>query len=77
MVRTGRGFEIYDRFIDTYGSEVKVQESSAAGERCVWIFCNSTRTASGEFTPHLNKDQAQKVVEALNKFINDNSDEEE
>lgn len=37
---TGRGFGIYDEFTDTYGSQVKIQESSSAEGPRVWIFAS-------------------------------------
>lgn len=35
---TERGFAIYGKFTDTHGSQVRVQESSSAGNPRVWIF---------------------------------------
>lgn len=37
---TPRGFAVYAEFTDTYGSEVKVQQSSSASGPRVWIFAN-------------------------------------
>jgi hypothetical protein len=37
---TERGFGVYAELTDTHGSEVRVQESSAADEACVWIFAS-------------------------------------
>jgi hypothetical protein len=37
---TSRGFSIYGEFTDTYGSDVKVQQSSTATQDAVWIFAN-------------------------------------
>lgn len=37
---TNRGFNVYDEFSDTYGSEIKVQQSSSATTDAVWIFAN-------------------------------------
>lgn len=67
---TGRGFTIYDEFTDTYGSQIRVQESSAApGPRC-WIFTaaaedGDTVTAAA----HLDVTQAERVRDALDAFI--------
>ena len=37
---TPRGFAVYDEFSDTYGSQIRVQQSSSAeGPRC-WIFAD-------------------------------------
>lgn len=35
---TSRGFAIYAEFEDSHGRQIRVQESSAAGEPRVWIF---------------------------------------
>jgi hypothetical protein len=37
---TDRGFGVYAELTDTHGSEVRVQESSAAESACVWIFAS-------------------------------------
>ncbi len=42
--RTPRGFRIYAEFKDSRGNTIRVQESSAAGRRCVYLF---TRNADG------------------------------
>jgi len=62
---TERGFAVYDQFTDTHGSEITVQESSAATCAKVWIFCD------GELGPaaHLNVEQAKRVRDALDAFI--------
>jgi hypothetical protein len=35
---TDRGFTVYDDLTDSHGNRVRVQESSAADQACVWIF---------------------------------------
>jgi hypothetical protein len=37
MKRTERGFAIYTEFKDEYGKNIRVQASSLATKRCVWI----------------------------------------
>lgn len=37
MKKTSRGFAVYTSFKDTYGAEVSVIESSAAGVRRCWV----------------------------------------
>jgi hypothetical protein len=69
MEHTERGFAIYARLTDTNGYEVRVQESSSAEERKVWIFCGPI--AAGP-TPHLNEDQARQVRDALTAFLSPN-----
>lgn len=73
-----RGFAIYEEFTDSYGSEVRVQESSSAmGPHC-WIFCANEnfgypdpkgKDRSKVWTPHLTLEQARRVRDALNAFI--------
>ena len=44
MKRTDRGFAIYAKLTDTYGADVRVQKSSAAGVRRCWIFAKGGST---------------------------------
>lgn len=91
---TPRGFTVYDEFTDSYGSKVRVQQSSSATERRVWIFAEHAGThlrdgqrerlaAAGfrtpvqlaelaamlEPSPHLDVEQAKRLVAALGEFI--------
>ena len=66
---TERGFTIYDQFTDTYGSDVRVQESSAATAAKVWIFCNKHGFPDQGTSPHLNVPQAVRLRDALDAFI--------
>jgi hypothetical protein len=68
---TERGFMIYAEFTDTYGSSVRVQESSAASEPKVWIFCD--KRGDEPASPHLSVEQARLVRDALNEFIKEAS----
>lgn len=68
---TERGFIIYDEFTDTYGNQVRVQESSAATCAKVWIFCNDGCFPAKKEMPHLNVEQARRVRDALDAFISE------
>lgn len=70
---TPRGFTIYDQFTDTYGSDIRVQESSSAEEARVWIFATAAQSGAGA-SPHLNVEQAGRVRDALDAFIRENED---
>src|SRR3990167_812542 len=63
-----RGFAQYAHFKDTYGFDVKVAESSAATEECVWIFIDSKATNS-HAAAHLNFSQAKAIRDSLNDWI--------
>jgi len=62
MRTTERGFKVFAEFRDKYHHETRVQESSAASERCVWIFTESNAA-------HLTVEMAKQVRDALNEFI--------
>lgn len=76
MKRTNRGFAVYTEFTDTYGSRVRVQQSSSACAPRVWVFCKKERkdedgvlTDTGvDWSPHLSPAQARKVAKALLTF---------
>lgn len=61
---TPRGFAIYDEFVDLYGSTVRVQESSLATERAVWVFCSHD-------APHLDKKMIKRLRRALKDAMRD------
>lgn len=63
-----RGFAQYAEFQDQYGALVKVVESSAATEACVWIFVDGGGTDS-HGSAHLNHEQAVRVRDALSEWI--------
>lgn len=71
---TPRGFAIYDHFTDDHGHTLRVQESSSV-EAKVWVFIEDTRDLPSPpycTTPdhlHLNFEQAQRLRNALNTFI--------
>lgn len=56
---TPRGFTVYDEFTDTYGSEIKVQQSSSAKSARVWIFANHPSVRD-----HLPPDMAERLAGA-------------
>jgi len=74
MKRTERGWVIYTKLKDTYGNECRVQESSSAEARRVWIFSMPSdewkkRYGEGSNTSaHLSPAQARRVAEALLRF---------
>lgn len=68
---TERGFGKYGGFIDTYQTEVRVQESSAASEDRVWIFLKPHEAYGVENALHLNVDQAKQLRKALKEWIKD------
>ena len=75
MNKTKRGFSIYTEFLDTYGQEVRVQQSSSAEEDRVWIFCNKEGKSGFEkfgeihsYSPHLSRKQAFKLAKSLLRF---------
>jgi hypothetical protein len=74
---TAHGFTIYDEFHDTYGASVRIQQSSAASEQCVWIFARGGQTLLNKgldpnewpSDPHLDVAMAQRIRDALDAFI--------
>lgn len=72
MTKTLRGFTIYSEFKDSYGQAVRIQESSSATQRHVWIFCTTRdddQLPKVCLGPHLTVSQAKRVIRALQKFI--------
>jgi hypothetical protein len=69
--KTSRGFKIYSEFTDSYGSKIRIQESSNAEKTCVWIFCNNDTGHFSDPTPHLTVAQAKQVIKGLQAFIED------
>jgi hypothetical protein len=67
-MRDGRGLAIYTQFRDTYGTQVTVKDSSAAGRRCCWIFGEGTSPGGTKLAPHLTPAQARRVAAALLRF---------
>jgi len=77
MKKTARGFNIYSGIKDSYGQEVRVQQSSNAEIEACWIFCHKDGKDAHihldkpqAYSPHLTKAQARKVATALLKFAN-------
>lgn len=73
MKRTPRGFAVFTEFIDGYRNEVRVQESSSAEGRFVWVFCKPAEGSMFEEhekspAPHLTPAQARRVAKALLRF---------
>lgn len=77
MKRTNRGFAVFTQFTDTYGADVRVQMSSAAGVRRCWVFAHGGGTIRAEHredqernnaAPHLSPAQARRMAKALLRF---------
>ena len=71
---TDRGFTVYDEFTDKYGSKIRVQESSIATEPCCWIFADAASSMAATTQPHLTVEQAKRVRDALDAFIQEHED---
>ncbi len=63
--QTERGFNVYEEFRDMYGISVRIQESSSAEERRVWIFLDDNGLSTGA---HLNEERVDKVIAALQEW---------
>lgn len=79
-VFTQRGFQDYCELVDRYGSTVTVRQSSLASEPCVWIFSKKDGQDGvfhlgkwQAYSPHLTVEQAKRVRDALQRFIDDNT----
>ena len=68
-----RGGWAWARFHDSYGSEIVVKPSSAGKEDTVWVFAHADPTRllpwMTEFSPHLTRAQAKKLIRGLQKFV--------
>ena len=69
--KTERGFTIYGRLTDSKGSEVRIQESSAVGQPCAWIFADHSDPSYTHPTPHLTVENAKELIAILSDFILD------
>lgn len=70
MRRTERGFAIYAEFKDEYGKNIRVQASSLATKRCVWIQNEVTERMGGHLgNAHLTVAMARRIIEALQAFV--------
>jgi len=70
LKRTQRGFAIYAEFKDEYGKNIRIQASSLATKRCVWIQ-NEVTEHMGEHlaNAHLTVPMARRVIKALQAFV--------
>lgn len=66
---TQRGFAVYLELEDTYGNNVRIQESSSAEGPHIWLFCDSMSEEQKGASPHLNLEQAEAVRDALDRAI--------
>lgn|GEM_PF-4122640 len=73
---TERGFTGYAQLEDSYGADVRVQDSSAAEAAHVWIFIEGGQVGDNDGSAHLNEDQARQVRDALTAFLDDDPLEE-
>jgi hypothetical protein len=69
--KTDRGFSVYGKVTDSKGSEVAVQESSAVGRPCVWIFARHPSPDYENPSPHLTVENAKDLIQILQEFIDD------
>ena len=70
MKRTERGFAIYTEFKDEYGKNIRVQASSLAMKRCVWIQNEVTEHMGQHFgNAHLTVAMTKRVIKALQAFV--------
>ena len=73
-MKTYRGFEDTEEFIDTRQNKIKVRESSAAMEHCVWVFIENSgeigEDFKGDMSLHLNREQADRLIENINRCFN-------
>lgn len=73
---TPRGFSGYLELVDTYGSRVRVQQSSAAFVARCWVFIEAPKdgppgSLTSDGSGHLSVSQARRVRDALDAFITD------
>ncbi len=59
---TSRGFALA-RGLDRYGKLYSVQDSSLAGESCIWL------GGDGEYRAHLTQAQVADLVPLLQRFV--------
>ena len=70
MKRTERGFAIYTEFKDEYGKNIRIQASSLATKRCVWIQNEVTEHMGIHLAnAHLSVGMAKRVIKALQTFV--------
>lgn len=59
---TGRGFAI-SKFVDRYGHECSIQDSSIATEPCIWLGLTKDGRA------HLTVDHVRSLLPLLSRFV--------
>jgi len=72
-----RGLHDFALITDTYGRRIRVRTSSSAEGPRVWIFTNDQEGYDGifhlgewhSFSPHLNVEQAERLIDALQRFV--------
>mgnify|MGYP001559163661 CR=1 FL=1 len=76
IAKTDRGFSLYCEMKDSRGCNIRVIESSIAGDPHIYVFCQNqgayhTDAIGADEPLHLTVDQAQELRDALNLFIGD------
>lgn len=70
MKRNERGFAVYADFKDEYGKNIRVQASSLATKRCVWIQNEVTEHMGHHLgNAHLTVPMARRIIKALQAFV--------
>jgi hypothetical protein len=75
IAHTPCGFGIYAEFIDTYGNEITVCESSAAFVDRVWLSIRESGMPVSVMA-HLSPQQARTVRDALDAWLTTASEDE-
>ena len=70
---TPRGFDVYCKFRDSYGSQIRVQRSSNAEIEACWIFAGDNPQMDDP-SPHLSVADARVVRDALAMFIRESEE---
>lgn len=70
--RTGRGFARAD-FMDRYGSECSIQDSSLANEAAVWLGVQKDFEGNASTRMHLTQDMVAALLPALRRFVQNGS----
>lgn len=77
IAKTNRGFHIYgEPVVCTYGSEIRVYESSAATGPRVWLSVKCDGISlhdqpEGEGTAHLDENQARALIARLQAWVDE------
>lgn len=64
-----RGFTWFVKFVDTYGADVSVVQSSSAERDALWIFIEGGGISNNKGSSHLSIEQAKEVRDAINRWL--------